>query len=80
MSGESQNYGIITPKYRKEARDNDPELVVDDSSSDTSSEDGQAGVKAIEAVSKTWTIWSLACPYTGYATNSTVWKCGWMVD
>ncbi len=80
MSGESQEYGTTTPTYGKGTHDIDPEAVADDSSSDKSSEDGQAGVKAIEAVSKTWTIWSLACAYTGYAINSTVWKRGWMVD
>ena len=43
---------------------------VDDRSS-TISDDGQAGVKHIEAISQTWTKWSLVVAYLGYVPRLT---------
>lgn len=38
----------------------------DDQSSLSSSQEPQAGVKNIEAISQTWTKWSLIAAYVGY--------------
>ena len=42
----------------------------DDSDSRHSSEDAQAGVKRIEAVSKAWTLTSLTIAYVTYVVTS----------
>lgn len=47
----------------------------DGSDSGRSSEDAQAGVKRIEAVSKAWTTASLVVAYVGYAQlPNTIWN------
>ena len=53
----------------KEASTADTRLDDDSSSTDGSV---QAGVKSIEAISATWTKWSLACAYIGYVSTSAV--------
>ncbi len=40
-----------------------------DSSSLNSNEDAQAGVKNIEAISQTWTKWSLVSAYVGSVSH-----------
>ena len=42
----------------------------DDRSSLSSDDDAQAGVKAIEAVSQTWSKWSLLMAYLGWVKAS----------
>lgn len=43
--------------------------VEDITYSDTSSEDDQAGVKAIEAIARAWTPLALVAAYIGYALD-----------
>ncbi|KAL8676170.1 MAG: hypothetical protein Q9186_007288 [Xanthomendoza sp. 1 TL-2023] len=53
-----------SPSYDKEVYEQDP-VQDDDGQSSLSSHDAQHGVKNIEAISQTWTKWSLITAYVG---------------
>ena len=60
-----RDYGT-TSHQTKDTPQNFVDSTVDDSvTSGTSSEDEQAGVKAIEAIARTWSPWSLVIAYVG---------------
>ena len=71
-AGPSQrNYGTISStgimNDHESARKQDKDAVVGrhDAFSDTSSDINQAGVKGVEAITLTWTVWSLVSAYVG---------------
>lgn len=69
MAGGGMDYGTTSGVTNHSAfkKASGPD-VTESVTSDSSSEDEQAGVKAIEAIAKTWSPWSLAIAYIGWVT------------
>ena len=62
----TRNYGTTPHSSSNGIQKDVVDSPIDDSGiSDTSSEDEQAGVKAIEAIARTWSPWSLTMAYVG---------------
>lgn len=60
-----RDYGTTSDQAASPPKDYIVSSVEDGVTSDTSSEDEQAGVKAIEAIARTWSPWSLGVAYVG---------------
>ena len=60
-----RDYGT-SPNHSRAPTEQEDEFVVTGSvTSESSSDEDQAGVKAIEAIARTWSPWSLVIAYIG---------------